>query len=138
MVEEKAIGQFIIEHPDIGRRKLAREFNIIQSKAQYLIRKYRGGKPTKMQKGILPNTISVQSIIDKYDIPKKIRENLPKLSGFLIADRDFRSGLKVDTTRWARARELDEFTKYKVSLHGIIHWGMPEDIEEVMKKLDVL
>jgi len=136
MVEEKAIGQFIIEHPKIGRRRLAKEFNLIQSRAQYLIRKYRGKKT--MKSNSLHNTISVQSIIDKYDIPKKIREKLPELSGFLIADRDFRADLGVDTTRWARARELDEFAKYKITLHGVLHWGMPEDIEEVTKKLDVL
>ena len=88
--------------------------------------------------GKLTGAVDANEFLARYDIPKKIYEKLPLLEGKVIGDADFRSSLAVDTARWARAREREEFSNYILEIRGRLYWGKPDTLAALKDKLDVV
>lgn len=137
-MNEQEIIKFIQEHPEYGRMKIARHCNLSEGVARSYIRKVSSGSISPSATKGLSGAVDASRFIEAFDIPKKIREALPLLDGRVISDSDFRNSLKVDGTRWAKAREKDEFKEYQISIRSKKYWAHPDTIRELEDKIDVM
>jgi len=138
--QDAKVREFILAHPTLSRKKAAEQCGVTESVVRRV--KHKMAKQASLPEPEKPiklrGAIPAAKMIDEFDLPKKVREALPMLKGAVIQDNDFRMSLGVDTTRWARVKQLGEFQSYMMKVQGKLYWGDPVAFEELQQKMDVL
>jgi hypothetical protein len=68
----------------------------------------------------------------QYDIKARIRENIAaRLQGVYLTDTEFREACDVPIGRWRRNAEDPEFKPYRLRLHEVTYWALPEMIRQM-------
>jgi len=144
---EEEIRQYILDHPELGKRRLAKKLDITVNQAQSRVIKYRIKKSDclvrtkglgKNGKFSLRGAVPAADFIASHDVTKIVRNVLPQLEGQVIADSDLRMSLGINTMDWARIRELSEFQPYIKQVKGKLYWAMPDTFEKLQRVMDIL
>ena len=131
--KEKALA-YLKANPTMAARKIAKQFGVSRRWMEAAKRELMG----KPNSGELVGAINADEFIAKFDIPKQVRDHLPQLEGKIISDADFRQSLGIDSNRWARARDRDEFAQYQLKVRDRTYWGSVKALARLKEKLDVV
>ena len=131
--KKKALA-YLEKNPAAGVKPTAKRFRVPRRWVDAVKREMAAGQ----KKVELTGAVDASEFIAKYDVPKQIAHHLEQLAGKLISDADFRQSLSVDAARWARAKEREQFIPYQIKVREKLYWGLPDTLDELRAKLDVV
>ena len=140
MTEDQAFD-IIMANPGIGRIKLSNITGLSETKCRRLLNKHKDTNMT-IDKPNLPDilhgAVKADKFIKQHDVVQVVRNLLPKLKGYIIAESDFRKNIQgFDSVRIARAFNLPEFRTYRKRYKDRWYWGWPEEIKNWEEILSV-